>query len=61
MQLNNYFSCDAIAIIPSAPHLITVNTTSAADITITAKWHEAHASNLFTNNQGHVECIDNNK
>jgi hypothetical protein len=61
MQINSIFTVDGIAVIPSAPHLITINTTTAQNTTVTAKWNEANASNLFTLNQGHILCIEPNR
>jgi len=61
MQINSIFTCDGIAVIPSAPHLVTINTTTAQNTTITAKWNEANASNLFTLNQGNIKCIEPNR
>ena len=61
MQINSIYTVDGIAVIPSAPHLVTINTTIAQNTTVTAKWNEANASNLFTLNQGHILCIEPNR
>ena len=61
VQINTAFSADGVAIVPDPPALKTINTTTSDTFSITAKWNEAHASNLFTMNQGYVECIEPNR
>ena len=60
-QVNTILRIDGVANNPDSNPLVTINTTTSQDFTITAVWGEANASNLMTVNQGHITCIEPSK
>ena len=61
MQINCRFSIDGVLNVPDARALVTIDTTTAQNTTITAQWSVANASNTITVDQGAVECMETNK
>ena len=61
MQINSIVRIDGDVITPAAPSLVTVNTTTAEDTTITAQFTNSSATNNLVIHQGRVLCIEPNR
>ena len=61
IQINSYLEIGSLAITPGTVNLVTVDTTTGQDTTVTAIWSVANANNNVTFNQGHVLCIEPNR
>ena len=61
IQINSYLEIGSLAVTPGTVNLVTVDTTTAQDTTVTAIWSVANANNNVTFNQGHVLCIEPNR
>lgn len=61
MQVNGVLWIDGIANSADAAALVTIDTTTAQDTTITFQWTYASTSNTLTVNQGRVLCIEPNR
>ena len=61
MHFHSVFWIDGITNIADSVALTTIDTTTAQNTTITAKWTVANAGNIFTVNQGRVLCIETNR
>ena len=61
MQFNNVIWIDGVSNIPDSAYLITIDTTTAQDTTVTAQWSVASANNILTINQGRIICIEPNR
>lgn len=61
LQLNSVLWIDGVSNIPDSSTLVTIDTTTSQNTTITAQWGEANASNIFTVNQGRILCIEPNR
>jgi len=61
LQVNSRLWIDGITNAPDAQALVTIDTTTAQDTTITAQWSVANASNTMTVQQGRVLCIEPNR
>lgn len=61
MQVNGVLWIDGLANAADAAALVTIDTTSAEDTTVTLQWTYASASNVITVSQGRVLCIEPNR
>lgn len=61
MQINSIVRIDGDVITPAAPTLVTVNTTSAENTTITAQFTNSSGTNNLVIHQGRVLCIEPNR
>jgi len=61
MQINSLFHIAGNIDDVGSSSLATIDTTSDEDLTITAQWGEANASNIFKVEQSRTICIENNK
>jgi hypothetical protein len=61
MQVNLRVFIDGVLNVPDARSLVTINTTTAQNTTITAQWSHADASNTMIIDQGDVICIESSK
>jgi hypothetical protein len=61
MQVNGVLWIDGISNSADAAALVTIDTTTAQNTTITLQWTYASASNTITVNQGRVLCIEPNR
>jgi hypothetical protein len=61
MQFNSFFDINGVTSDPVAAALVTINTTTAQDTTITFQWGEAQAADTITINQGRLLCVEPNR
>ena len=58
MQINAVLWIDGVANVADAQVLASINTTIAQNLTVTAQWAVANASNVLAVHQGRVLCIE---
>lgn len=61
LQINSIVRIDGDIITPAAPSLVTVDTTTAQNTTVTAQFTNSSATNNLVIHQGRVLCIEPNK
>lgn len=61
LQINSVLWIDGVSNVPDSAALVTIDTTTAQNTTITFQWTVADTSNTITVNQGRVLCIETNK
>lgn len=61
MQINSAMWIEGVASLPDSANLVTIDTTTAQNTTVTAQWTYASTNNVLTIHQGRVLCIDGNK
>jgi hypothetical protein len=61
VQMNSWFQIDGITNTPDAATLMTPNTTTANNTTVTFQWGEANVADTITVNQGRVLCVEQNR
>lgn len=61
MQINSVFWVDGVSNAHDAAALVTIDTTTAQNTTITAQWGEANVDNIFAVHHGRVLCIEPNR
>lgn len=61
MQINARLYIDGILNNADSQSLVTINTTTAQNTTVTCQWNEANALNILNVHQGAVTCIETNK
>ena len=61
MQINSILWIDGVTNVPDSSNLVTIDTTTAQDTTITAQFTNSSATNNLVITQGRVLCIETSK